>query len=637
MSDYPRIADHGLIGDLQTAALVSTGGTVDWFCAPRFDSPSIFGALLDADQGGHCRVRPKDVAFDVRQLYFPDTAALVTRFMTEAGVGEVVDFMPLTGRAPSGSHRLVRMLRCVRGQMTFDIEVAPRFDYGREPHSTHVTEDGVVFEGGRGTSMTVDLVREPDDATGRVWVDPEGDVRGEVTLSAGQARGLVLEAGVARSPRQVRVAEVRNLFGATVTFWQDWLGQSTYRGRWRETLERSAITLKLLTYAPSGGLVAAPTAGLPEQVGGERNWDYRYTWIRDASFSVYSLLGMGFRDEAAALGRWLRDRVDEHAAEQTSPLQIMYRVDGSSDLSEEVLDHWEGYRGSRPVRIGNGAADQLQLDIFGEALDSVYVADQQGLRFGEQGWLRICDLLDWVTDNWDQPEEGIWETRGGRQDFTYGRLMNWVALDRGIRLADRHGRPAPLDRWRQERDAIYRQVMQRGWSSARQAFRQHYASEVLDSSLLRMSTVGFIAPSDPMWLSTLAAMEDELVTDSLVYRYDPAASPDGLRGSEGTFSLCTFAYVGALARSGQVRKARVTFEKMLTYANHLGLYSEEIALTGEQIGNFPQAFTHLALIDAAIALDRHLDEDRPTMEEAGVDLPLQRGAPLTTPPAVVPQ
>jgi len=383
--------------------------------------------------------------------------------------------------------------------------------------------------------------------------------------------------------------------------------------------------------------VAAPTAGLPEQVGGERNWDYRYTWIRDASFSVYSLLGMGFRDEAAALGRWLRDRVDEHAAEQTSPLQIMYRVDGSSDLSEEVLDHWEGYRGSRPVRIGNGAADQLQLDIFGEALDSVYVADQQGLRFGEQGWLRICDLLDWVTDNWDQPEEGIWETRGGRQDFTYGRLMNWVALDRGIRLADRHGRPAPLDRWRQERDAIYRQVMQRGWSSARQAFRQHYASEVLDSSLLRMSTVGFIAPSDPMWLSTLAAMEDELVTDSLVYRYDPAASPDGLRGSEGTFSLCTFAYVGALARSGQVRKARVTFEKMLTYANHLGLYSEEIALTGEQIGNFPQAFTHLALIDAAIALDRHLDEDRPTMEEAGVDLPLQRGAPLTTPPAVVPQ
>jgi len=638
MNSYPLIADHGLVGDLQTAALIAKDGTVDWFCAPRFDSPSVFGALLDAGQGGHCRVRLHDDAFEVRQLYFPDTAALVTRFMTEAGVGEVVDFMPLTGRAPAASHRLVRLLRCVRGQVTFEVEIAPRFDYGREPHTTHVAEDGVVFEGSRGTSMTVDLVREPDDArAARVWLDSEGDVRGEVTLGAGEVRGLVLETGVARSPRQVPVAEARSLFDATVAFWQTWLGQSTYRGRWRETLERSAITLKLLTYAPTGGLVAAPTAGLPEQVGGERNWDYRYTWIRDASFSVSSLLGMGFREEAAALGRWLRDRLDEDAGGATSPLQIMYRVDGSSDLVEEILDHWEGYRGSRPVRIGNGAADQLQLDIFGEALDSVYVGDQQGLHIGDHGWRGICELLDWVTDNWDQPEEGIWETRGGRQQFTYGRLMNWVALDRGIRLADRHGRPAPLERWRRERDAIYRQVMDRGWSSSRQAFRQHYDSEVLDSSLMRMSRVGFVTPTDPLWLSTVAAMEDELVTDSLVYRYDPAASPDGLRGSEGTFSLCTFAYVGALADSGQVGKARVTFEKMLTYANHLGLYSEEIALTGEQIGNFPQAFTHLALIDAAIALDRHLDDDRPMAEDAALDLHVPGVPPLLSPPAAVPR
>jgi GH15 family glucan-1,4-alpha-glucosidase len=638
MCSYALIADHGLVGDLQTAALISMDGTVDWFCAPRFDSPSVFGSLLDADQGGHCRVRPRDDAFQVRQLYFPDTAVLVTRFMTEAGVGEVVDFMPLTGVAPETSHRLVRMLRCVRGKVTFDVEIAPRFDYGREPHTTHVTDEGAVFEGSRGSSMTVDLVREPDDAqSARRWVDAEGDVRGEVSLSAGELRGLVLDFGAARPPRLVRVAEARALFDATVAFWQTWLAQSTYRGRWRETLERSAITLKLLTYAPTGALVAAPTAGLPEQVGGERNWDYRYTWIRDASFSVYSLLSIGFRDEAAALGRWLRERVDEHAGSEASPLQIMYRVDGSSDLSEEVLDHWEGYRGSRPVRIGNGAADQLQLDIFGEAIDSVYAGDGQGLRIGERGWRRIVDLLDWVTGNWDQPEEGIWETRGGRQDFTYGRLMNWVALDRGIRLAERHGRPAPLDRWRRERDAIYRQIMDRGWSTSRQAFRQHYAADVLDASLLRMSSVGFVAPTDPMWLSTLAAMEDELVTDSLVYRYDPAASPDGLRGSEGTFSLCTFAYVGALAASGQVRKARVTFEKMLTYANHLGLYSEEIAPTGEQIGNFPQAFTHLALIDAAIALDRQLDDGRPTVEVAAVDLPVHTGTPLLSPPAAAPR
>jgi GH15 family glucan-1,4-alpha-glucosidase len=408
--------------------------------------------------------------------------------------------------------------------------------------------------------------------------------------------------------REVRNAEVQQLFDETVRFWRSWLGRSTYGGRWREMLYRSAITLKLMTYAPTGALVAAPTAALPEQIGGGRNWDYRFTWVRDASFSVYSLLGMGFVDEAAAFGRWLHDRVDEQAAKDGSgPLRIMYRVDGSSDLSEEILDHWSGYRGSAPVRIGNGAADQLQLDIYGEALDSIFVADRHGLAAGHHGWLRISELLDWVTENWDQPEEGIWETRGGRQDFTYGRVMCWVALDRGIRLATEHGRPAPLERWRRERDAIYRQVMDRGWSPKRQAFRQHYRTDVLDSSLLRMPTVGFVDPRDPMWTSTLRAMDAELVTDSLVYRYDPAASPDGLRGSEGTFSLCTFSYVTALARAGRLDQARVTFEKMLTYANHLGLYSEEIALTGEQLGNFPQAFTHLSLIDAAITLDRELD------------------------------
>lgn len=608
MDDYPLIADHGLIGDLQTAALVATDGSVDWFCAPRFDSPSIFGALLDHRRGGHFRVRPTADVVTTKQLYLPDTAVLVTRFITEAGVGEVVDLMPVTGAEATDRHRLLRVVRCVRGRMTFEIDIAPRFDYGREPHETHVTEDGVVFSGER-TSITVSLVREPgDERYARSHVTADGDVHAEVTLPAGETRGLLLETGSSGPVRAVGVAEAWQLLEGTVGFWEAWLAGSTYSGRWREALHRSAITLKLMTYAPTGGLVAAPTAALPEQIGGERNWDYRFTWVRDASFSVYALLGLGFRDEAAALGRWLRDRVDEQAGTGGSgPLDIMYRVDGSTDLTEEVLPHWEGYRGSRPVRIGNGAAGQLQLDIYGEAMDSIWFADRRGLQAGHQGWLRICTLLDWVTENWDQPEEGIWETRGGRQDFTYGRLMNWVALDRGIRLAGVHGRPAPVDRWRAERDAIYRQVMDRGWSPTRRAFRQHYGTEVLDASLLRMPTVGFITPKDPMWISTLAAMDDELVTDSLVYRYDPEASPDGLRGSEGTFSLCTFAYVEALARAGQLAKARVTFEKMLTYANHLGLYSEEIALTGEQIGNFPQAFTHLALIDAAITLDRELD------------------------------
>jgi GH15 family glucan-1,4-alpha-glucosidase len=608
MSNYPLIADHGLIGNLQTAALVSTDGTIDWFCAPRFDSPSIFGSLLDDDRGGHLRTRPTVDTFTRHQLYYPDTAILITRFLTESGVGEVVDFMPIASAAvASNRHQLVRMLRCVRGEMTFFVDIAPRFDYGREPHESHVSEDGIFFQGAQ-SAMSLSIVREPDDAQlARVQRVSEQDLTFELTLTAGQMRGLVLETGQPRPPRQIRVPEAWQLFNETVRFWRSWLAQSTYTGRWQETLERSAITLKLMTYAPSGGIVAAPTAALPELIGGERNWDYRYTWVRDASFSVYALLGMGFTEEAAALGRWLVARVHEQVGGKGGPLNIMYRVDGSSDLIEEILPHWEGYKGSTPVRIGNGAADQLQLDIYGEAIDSIYFANQHGLVAGHQGWRRLCDILNWLTDNWNQPEEGIWETRGGRQEFTYGRLMSWVAFDRGLRLANLHGRPAPLDRWRTERDAIYDQIMEADWSEARQAFVQHSKTDVLDSSLLRMTSVGFISPTDPMWTSTLEAMDGELVTDSLVYRYDPAASPDGLRGSEGTFSLCTFDYVDSLARAGQLEKARNTFEKMLTYANHLGLYSEEIALTGEQIGNFPQAFTHLALIDAAITLNRELD------------------------------
>ena len=604
---YPLIADHGLIGDLQTCALVSTDATVDWFCTPRFDSPSIFGSLLDHDRGGHFRLSPVAEQFTRKQLYIPGTAVLLTRFLTDEGVGEVVDFMPVTtGDTVTERHRLVRMVRCVRGQMTFAIDIAPRFDYGRQPHELHPSTDGAVFES-PSTRLVMSLVREPDDERLARVTHSDTDVHAEITLTAGQMRGVVMETGGDAGPQPLRPAEVWRLYDDTLAFWKSWLGQSTYHGRWREMVDRSAITLKLLTYRPSGGIVAAPTAALPEQLGGERNWDYRYTWIRDASFSVYSLLGLGFREEAAALGRWLRARVDEQTAGKSGPLNIMYRVDGSPDLTEIVLDHWEGYRGSAPVRIGNGAADQLQLDIYGEAMDSLYFGEQRGLRIGHDGWTRVCEVLDWLTESWDQPEEGIWETRGGRRDFTYGRLMSWVALDRGIRLAWEHGLPAPVERWRNERDAIYQQIMTKGWHPGRRAFVQHYESDVLDSSLLRMATVGFVAPSDPRWLSTLEAMDEELVTDSLVYRYDPAASPDGLLGSEGTFSLCTFAYVDALADAGMLDKARLAFEKMLTYANHLGLYAEEIGLSGEQLGNFPQAFTHLSLIDAALSLNDKLD------------------------------
>ncbi|MEU7297959.1 glycoside hydrolase family 15 protein [Streptomyces exfoliatus] len=610
MDDYPLIEDHGLIGDLQTAALVTTDATIDWFCCPRFDSPSVFGALLDRSKGGHFTVRPAAETYTTKQLYHPDTAVLVTRFMTEAGAGEVVDFMPVTGASATDRHRIVRMLRCVRGSMTFEGEIAPRFDYGRKPHELHLTEQGAVFAS-EDLDLAVHLVREPQDERllSILSVD-SNDLRFSLRLRAGEQRGLVMESSPGGPPREVRVEEFERLFDETVHFWRSWLGQSTYSGRWREAVERSAVTLKLMTYAPTGALVAAPTAGLPEQLGGERNWDYRFTWIRDASFSVYALLGMGFKEEAAAFISWLHDRVKQEAGQDdgSGPLNIMYRVDGSADLVEETLDHWEGYRGSAPVRIGNGAASQLQLDIYGEALDSIYFAHEHGMHLDHRGWKALHTLLDWLVDHWDQPGEGLWETRGGRKDFTYGRVMSWVAFDRALRIAYDDGRPAAGGRWSAARDEIYAQVLDRGWDAKKQAFVQHYGDDVLDSSLLRMPTVGFITPDDPMWRSTLDAMEDELVSDSLVYRYNPEASPDGLRGSEGTFSLCTFMYVDALARAGRVDTARLVLEKMLTYANHLGLYSEEIDLTGRQLGNFPQAFTHLALIDAAITLDSMLQD-----------------------------
>jgi GH15 family glucan-1,4-alpha-glucosidase len=607
MERYPNISDHGLIGDLQTAALVTTDGTIDWFCCPRFDSPSVFASLLDADKGGYFRIAPDRDDYVSKQLYLPDNALLITRFMTADGVGEVQDFMPIIEGKPTDRHRIVRKLRVARGTMRFVLDIQPRFDYGRAKHTVEVTENGVLFRSG---AMELTLHgfgrRDPGDPEA---AKPErvGDgIRTTVTMHEGQVAGVVLES-MGGQPKAMRPGEVTRLSDDTGRFWRNWLNRSTYQGRWREMVSRSAMTLKLMTYAPTGAPVAAATMGLPEEPGGERNWDYRYTWIRDGSLSIHALASLGYLDEAAAFGLWLRDRTTEQAGDKSGPLKIMYRVDGSSDLTEETLDHLEGWRGARPVRLGNGAADQLQLDIYGEAMDAIFTADLAGMPIAYKGWQSITQIVDWLCDNWDQPDEGVWETRGGRKDFTYGRFQCWVALDRAIRIAQEHGRPASVARWTEERDRIFNQIMTRGWNKKVKAFTQHYSTDVLDSSLLMMPLEGFITPTDPMWLSTLNAMDRELVSDSLVYRYNPAATPDGLRGSEGTFSLCTFLYVDALARAGRLEEAELTFEKMNTYANHLGLYSEEIGQTGEQLGNFPQAFTHLSLINAAVSLNEQLD------------------------------
>jgi GH15 family glucan-1,4-alpha-glucosidase len=584
------IASHGVIGDLRTVALIASDGTIDWYCPSAFDSPSVFAAILDRERGGHYQIAPvRDCA--TRQLYLPDTNVLITRFLSRDGVGELQDFMPV-----GEEQRLIRRVACVRGSMRFRLQCEPRFNYGRDRHATAISSDGACF---RSPSLTLTLgapVELEQTAAG---------VSAEFELEAGQTTTFVLTESDEGGAR-VSEAAAGRLLGETVEYWQDWISQSSYTGRWREIVNRSALALKLLTYAPTGAIVAAPTTSLPEQLGGGRNWDYRYTWIRDAALTLKPIMSLGFSDELRAFGHFLTSALQSTDGNESGPLQVLYGIDGRTHLPEETLDHLAGYGGSAPVRIGNDAANQLQLDIYGEIIDAAYVLDRHTKQLHYDVWHSIAAVADWLCENWDQPDEGIWETRGGRQRFTHSRVMCWVALDRAIRIAHERGFPANLARWLSVRDEIFHRIMQRSWSESRRAFVQHEGSELLDASVLLMPLVGFISPTDPRWLSTLDAISSELVADSLVYRYDPAASPDGLDGDEGTFSICSFWYVEALARSGRLAEARLAFEKMLTYANHLGLYSEQVGPSGELLGNFPQAFTHLALISAAICLDEQL-------------------------------
>jgi GH15 family glucan-1,4-alpha-glucosidase len=513
--------------------------------------------------------------------------------LAPTGVAEVQDFMPL-----DGSHRLIRRVVCVRGEMRFDLECEPRFNYGRDQHVTSISGAGAYF---RSPSLSLALASPVSLAE-----TPRG-AAAAFRLTAGETVSFVLEPARELPLRPLTEREAKQLFDDTVCYWTTWIARSTYTGRWREMVNRSALTLKLLTYEPTGAIVAAATASLPEQLGGGRNWDYRYMWVRDASFTLYALLRLGFSEEGHAFGDYLRSCFQGTPANGNGPLQLMYGIDGRTDLPEEILDHLEGYRGSAPVRIGNGAAGQLQLDIYGEVIDAAYVAERMGRgHMSYQVWQGLAQVVEWLCENWNRPDEGIWETRGGQQHFTHSRLMSWVALDRAVRIARDRAFPADLVRWMNVRDEIFRTIMERNWSERRQAFVQYEGGDVLDAAVLLMPLVHFVAPDDPRWLSTLDAIGSDLVSDSLVYRYDPSASPDGLDGDEGTFSICSFWYVEALARAGRLTEARLAFEKMLTYANHLGLYSEEIGASGELLGNFPQAFTHLSLISAAVNLDRKL-------------------------------
>jgi GH15 family glucan-1,4-alpha-glucosidase len=617
---YQPIENYGVIGNLRTAALVGMNGSIDWLCLPRFDSPSVFAAILDDKIGGRFQILSSNETARQKQFYWPDTNILITRFLDPDGLGEIEDYMPI-GVAAKAADQLVRRVRVVRGSMTFRMHCLPAFNYARETHHVELEEKSVCFEShdfSLGLTTTVPLRRDGDG------------VSAEFVLNEGQQAIFVLSVLDSDRPRGPGCAgtcpepdEAERLFRTTADAWQRWLSKCTYHGRWRETVRRSALALKLMTYEPTGAIVAAPTTSLPEGIGGVRNWDYRFTWIRDAAFTLYALMRIGFTEEAAGFMDFLGSRAKRPEQDSDHPLRLMYRVDGSTDLAEEELSHLEGYRGSKPVRIGNGARDQLQLDIYGELMDAAYLYNKHGSPLSYDVWRDLRTLANWVCENWQRPDEGIWEVRGGRQQFLFSKVLCWVALDRALRLADKRSFPCDRPWWLATRDAIYETVMREGWHRDVRSFTQTLGGSQLDASMLLMPLVFFLAPNDPRMLSTLEAIrrpirEGGLSADGLVYRYNPDVAPDGLPGTEGTFNMCSFWLVEALTRAGRtdpklLNDARLLFEQMLNYSNHLGLYAEQTGLSGEALGNFPQALTHLGLISAAFNLDRALSGGKPGM------------------------
>lgn len=659
---YMPIENYGLIGNMRTCALVATDGGLDYMCWPEFDSPSIFCRILDKDKGGYFTISPKkDQNLTTKQQYLPSSNILQTRYLHEDGVLNLVDFFPRPNSkiiaARTQNERvagaktnstldratlkkwLVRRVECIRGAVDVDLEVFPAFNYAQDKHTTEIFSpkdspvkgecpQRVVFKSSSlalELNATIDCGDDPSEECPALFFhkkDEKSSLGEGITttfhLKEGQAVSFVLRDHAAdeeRDHEHITTTLINQVQLDTQNFWFNWISKSRYKGRWREVVSRSLMILKLLTYEPTGAIIAAPTFSLPEDFGGVRNWDYRFSWVRDSSFTIYILLRMGFTEEAEAYMNFISDRF-RYSRTKEGALPIMFSIRGDTDLSEIELNHLDGYRSSKPVRIGNGAAFHKQLDIYGELMDGIYLYNKFGKPVSYDQWVSVREITDYVCTIWQEDDMSIWEVRGRTQNFVYSKIMLWVAIDRALRLAEKRCFPCPRRmEWLRIRDEIYEDVMQKGYNQEMQCFIQSYEeNEVLDSAVLIAPLVFFIAPNDPRFTNTLERIlkppeKGGLTSTGLVYRYNWLKSDDGVGGREGAFSMCTFWLVEALTRAGAYDKKYLVkainiFENMLSFANHLNMFSEEIARSGEQLGNTPQAFSHLALISAAFNLDR---------------------------------
>ncbi|MFD4559815.1 glycoside hydrolase family 15 protein [Streptomyces sp. NPDC058469] len=587
---HPRIEDYALIGDEQTAALVGMDGSVDWLCLPRFDSAACFARLLGDEDNGHWRIAPKGADRCTRRAYRPDTLVLDTEWETDEGTIRVTDLMPQRHRAPD----VVRIVEGISGKVTVHSRLRLRFDYG-----------AVVPWMRRSDGHRV-AVAGPDS----VWLRSEPEVRtwgedfstlSEFTVEAGEKVAFVLTWHPSHEPRPPLVDPYKSL-RTSVRDWKHWAARCRYDGPYRDAVVRSLITLKALTYRPTGGIVAAATTSLPEEMGGVRNWDYRYCWLRDSTLTLGALLSAGYHKEAEAWRDWLLRAV----AGDPADLQIMYGVAGERRLPEFELPHLSGFAGSAPVRIGNDAVNQLQLDVYGEVMDSLWLARRAGLSPKPHMWSLQGVLLEWLREQWRQPDEGLWEVRGGRRHFVHSKVMVWVAADRAVRTLEEYSDlSGDLAGWRELRDEVHRDVCENGFDPVRNTFTQYYGSQELDAALLLIPRFGFLPPDDPRVVGTVDAVREALGHDGFVRRYDTAADTpvDGLPGDEGAFLACSFWLVDALQMTGRRKEARVLFERLVGLANDVGLLAEEYdPVAGRQLGNFPQAFSHIGLVNTALAL-----------------------------------